>query len=464
MGRTVHFWCYIAVLILAPLPLGSNRPAFWTLLAILTGLLCLAWPLAASRDPARVSEPFGRLAAPLLLVSAVCGWALIQAVPGLPEVWTHPLWTAVRPELADVSPRVAIDADAARDGAMRLLLYAGIAYLALQHGRSSRRAHRICDAIALSGGAYALYGLWSHFSGAQTILGMAKWAYEDSLTSTFVNRNSYAAFAGLGLLCAFSACWRRLEATTPTDPRILLHLRRPTMLYVAAALLICAALPATASRAGTAASLVAVVILVLAGWCAIRARRRLVPWLALGAVPLLAGGALVWILAWSETGASMASDRLLVYGMTLDFVSQRPWLGHGLGSFPALFRMHRPLEAAQVWTEAHNSYLELASDLGLPAAIALIAAVLWLTVICVLALIRGSSERETTALAVAATALIAIHALVDFSAQIPAVTVTWMAILGCGVARAWRALDARSTAPPERTSRLRRRRPTEGVA
>ncbi|MDF2096672.1 hypothetical protein [Aquibaculum arenosum] len=40
--------------------------------------------------------------------------------------------------------------------------------------------------------------------------------------------------------------------------------------------------------------------------------------------------------------------------------------------------------------------------------------------------------------AVAASLLVGVHALSDFSLQLPAVTVTWLVLLALGVAQSWR--------------------------
>ena len=69
-------------------------------------------------------------------------------------------------------------------------------------------------AIALAAAAYSAYGLLMHLSGAELILWYPKWAHLDSVTGTFPNRNHFATFTGLGLLCALAYIARHLSAAS----------------------------------------------------------------------------------------------------------------------------------------------------------------------------------------------------------------------------------------------------------
>ena len=92
---------------------------------------------------------------------------------------------------------------------------------------------------------------------------------------------------------------------------------------------------------------------------------------------------------------------------------------------------------------AHNTYLELAVELGLPASLILIAIPAWITYRCW----RGQAERHRDALypavAVAASVLVGVHSLFDFSLQIPAVAAVYAMLLGGGFAQSWPTRDHR---------------------
>ncbi|MNL66556.1 hypothetical protein D3C87_1910430 [compost metagenome] len=97
-----------------------------------------------------------------------------------------------------------------------------------------------------------------------------------------------------------------------------------------------------------------------------------------------------------------------------------------------------------MWDKAHNSYLTLLSELGLVAG--LLIPLMLLTIGWMLARAPGGSARErlpvTVALGVLAVG--ASHSLVDFSLEIQAVTLWFVALLACGLAQALYLATSRS--------------------
>jgi hypothetical protein len=76
-------------------------------------------------------------------------------------------------------------------------------------------------------------------------------------------------------------------------------------------------------------------------------------------------------------------------------------------------------------------------ELGIPAATALVLAVTGIAIVC----LRGWKRRRRLFvypwLSFCATMLVGLHALVDFSLQIPAVAIQFAAILAIGCAQSW---------------------------
>ena len=97
--------------------------------------------------------------------------------------------------------RITVNPDATLSALMNLVGYLAVFWVALETAQSRRRAALALNIFVGIAAAYAAYGLAVFFAGNETILFMRKWDYFDALTSTFVNRNSYATYAGLGLLC-----------------------------------------------------------------------------------------------------------------------------------------------------------------------------------------------------------------------------------------------------------------------
>lgn len=402
-------WLPLAVVLaLAPVPLGANRPLAWTALAGVLGVLLLlrgAGPL-----PRRVW-----IAAAGWL--AVVVWGLVQALPVTPASWHHPLWAEVGAKGA-----VAVDPAQAVDGAMRLLSYGAAFLLAAGAAREAEAARRLVAALAVASAVIAVYGLVVHLGGFGTILWWDKWTYADSLTATFVNRNAAATLLGFGVLCALALL---LGRRAPRWPWAVVALAGPALLL-------------TQSRAGVAAAVLGAVV--LAGAVASVRRpsaRRVGRGLAVAAVvaavlAVAAGSGVAARLAATDLGDS---DRAPVHAAVAAAIAERPWTGYGLGGFNRAFMAHRPADLDQHWDKAHSSYLENAFELGLPVAVVFYAVLAGLAGACVAGLARRRRHRVYPALGLAALALAAAHAVVDFTLQMPANALWLAALAGIGVAQ-----------------------------
>ncbi len=451
-------WALVVVLAFAPLPLGSNRPIPWTFQALVTAILLLAWSARAAIIPARASVTPDRLWPALAGFALVLAAIDLQILPFLPRSWHHPIWLEAAAVLGDEAQgAVSVDRHATGTAAMRLLTYAGVFWLAVQLGRIRDGAPRIIRALAFIGLAYAVYGLLAYFSGLDAGLWWLRGARGRVVTSTFVNRNHYATYAGLGLLCAagllinmVAGGYRASTKNRPTLRRLLLRITAYGWWLIAAVACLALALVMTASRAGFASS--AIGLATLLG--ALGVTRRLSP-RVVGAGAALAVVLGIAVLAFGgddlETrlvGTNLQHEgRFPIYARVVHAILDQPWLGTGYGTFEYVFRAYKASFDNFVWDHAHNTYLENALELGIPAATALVLAIGWLAVRCAQSLRERRRNALYPGLGVAATVLVGLHALLDFSLEIPAVAVTYAAILGAAFARA-----------PTRARRARHRR------
>ncbi len=99
--------------------------------------------------------------------------------------------------------------------------------------------------------------------------------------------------------------------------------------------------------------------------------------------------------------------------------------------------MYRDETIRAIFDKAHNTYLENALELGLPAALGLFSAIGVLLVICLLGVRRRRRDAVYPCIGVAATVLVAVQSVVDFSLQIPAVAVTYSLLMGAACAQSW---------------------------
>lgn len=474
MGRmavnTLLFRLLVAVVLLAPLPLGSNRPWSWSLLAVAVGLLLVVWSVRAATGRAAVPVPAAFLLPVGLPYALVLGWAALQTASIMPPSLWHPMWAEAAPVLGQVQGSAGgpgngtiggtiggmISADPAMTWAavLRLACYAGIFWLAVQFGRDRGRAREAVIALCIGGTVYATYGLTVHLAGWESILWLKKWAYAGDLTATFVNRNAYGAYAGLGVVCCIGLFVNALRPRQGSQSRgaydLVESLLLRAMPYLACGLVIGTALLLSHSRGAFLSTGLALgVLLILLAAAGLVPRRMALP--LVGVVALVAlvtvsasGDGTISRLA-EQTSAEHDSGRLNVYRLTMDAIADAPYTGMGLGAFKPAFRMYRDTTLADpvVWEFAHNVPLELAMDLGVPAAALLGLSFAVIAGVCLRGLMVRRRDRLYPALAVASMVLLGAHGLVDFSVQMPAVAATFALLLGLGFAQSWntRTLD-----------------------
>jgi O-antigen ligase len=133
-----------------------------------------------------------------------------------------------------------------------------------------------------------------------------------------------------------------------------------------------------------------------------------------------------------------------LYGKVIEGIETNPWLGTGYGTFRQAFMAYKNPDLSEGnWDKAHNSYLELAMELGVPATAAIIGAFAWVGSICLLGLYRRRRRRIFSAVGLAATAQVAGHSLVDFSLQIPGFVACYALLMGMAWSQSWPSRNAR---------------------
>lgn len=442
------FWLLATTVVLTPIPFGSNRAWAWSALSVAVGILLLLWSLSATRRPATVRIPWRTLALPAAAFAAVFLWFFFQASSASPESWHHPIWRQAGDALGMTVPgAISISPEATISGIMRFIAYAGVFFLALQFGRAPERAHTMVWIVALAGLAYALYGLILKFAGAEMILWYPRWAYPGSLTSTFVNRNNYGTYAGLGAIATLSlmnmAFVRSLEKGVRTRAGFIHFVNNltPSLFFLVATFVVIAtALLFSQSRGAFLAA-----VLGIATFFAMMAQHRqqktgaavgyVVAFLVASAVLVSFSGNAT--LARFAELATQDSGRTVIFALSVHAIAEHPILGWGLGTFRGVFQILRDATftvLTPAYQQAHSSYLELALEAGLPAFALMMALLAGMAGLCVRGVLRRRRRVVYPAVGLGVTALVASHAVIDFSLQIPAVAVTYLFLMGaaCG--------------------------------
>lgn len=463
-AESLLFAVLAILLAAAPWPLGSNRPWAWSALFLAGSALLVLFGSVMAAGLVRTARLPGRVGLASLLVASVVGWVLVQSAPAPWPELAHPIWALLPTEL-EASASLAIDPPRAREALLRLL--GPVAFFAVAYTLGSHRtlADRLPWLVLLVVCAQAIFAFLRLVLGWDELFG--RYLPLARISGSFVNPNHFAAYVNLGAVIAFLLLLDRArrEADSPRLGAALARLLATafqTRPLLAAALMSCLlAVAASASRGGAVALGLTLLILLAAG---LRGARLPLLLVGLGLLAALAGwavsagGELLWERLVNFDPASAFSPgiegRLLAWGWTLERIAERPWLGHGYGGFLSLFEHARDTRfpTSGPWDYAHNTYLELVVELGIPAAVALASAVLLLLATCVAAIRRGTTS-PLPAVALGATLVQALHALVDFGWQIPAVTVTWAALLGAAVGRSALTLERRARSQRRPASR-----------
>ncbi|MCB1355691.1 MAG: O-antigen ligase family protein [Maritimibacter sp.] len=422
-------WGALAVVAAAILRNGAVAPAIWLLLCL--GALVLFAVQVGLDLRNGLPQPARSALWPAVPLVAVVAWLLIQSAAGLWPGLAHPVW-ALAPEGA--LPAISAHPDAGRLVVLRYLAYAMVFWVLMRSSTEARGGGRAyIQAIAMFSTALALYGLLSKAAGYNLLLGSDESAY--SVRASLWHRGAYATIAVFGVLANVAAY---ADAVSGSTNRVVFSLRdfievffSRAWIFAFGGLVGLAALAMTLSRGGAAAGAVGVLVLI---WALRRGAGRsslgalAVPIAAVAFVALFMTSAVLDRFQAPTAGARPEIFRAVAAG-----ILDRPLLGHGAGAFPVAFRPYTPAsQAAWVWDKAHSSYLENAFEFGLPAA-ALFYLGLGLIGLRLLSGVRHRKRHQLTpAFALACFAAAAVHAVADFTLQIPAVTALFAAILGIG--------------------------------
>lgn len=439
-------WAIVALVLAAAIPFGSNRPWAWLSLVALVALIYMALAIRdlSNPDAARDSDfVLQRLKGPIVLYLAVAGWVWLQTVPWLPNSWLHPAWRAVGDGVDAAA--ISVDPDRTAQFGLRLMAYGAIYWIVARLAQDAAFARRALAAFAVFASLLAAYALILAFAGSDTILWYEKWTMHGAATATFVNKNHFATYAGLGMLANMALVAAAIRRSMPGQEAgsraraaaLIATTTGPALVWLIGLLVCATALLATGSRGGFLASLVGAIALAL---LLARAGRGGI-WLL--ALLLPAGAFLLWNAASPVLDRLFASRpgeelRAELYARILTAIGDAGSLGTGFGGFMEAFRPYKTGALGRYsWDMAHNSYLENTMELGWPAAAALMLALLWISARCLRGLSERGRRRHYPALGVAATLLVGLHATVDFSMQIPAIPAAYALLMGIAWAQSW---------------------------
>ncbi|WP_413720854.1 O-antigen ligase family protein [Silicimonas sp. MF1-12-2] len=423
-------WAVMAIVMASPLPLASNRPVFWLLWASVIFFLLAMHMIGKATRGEGLDAPLSSMK----VFSAGCAAFILYGV----------LQTLRLPGLELPGGRISIAPDATLLGVLRWTSYAVFFFLCVQVTKRRRRARRLAWAAFIFTGAYcALSLLVFRYLGEVAYLGPQN-GYADFVTGSFINRNSFANYAGMGFCLGLALVLREMAQAGQDRSRIAWFFSPDGMkvgiMWIVLAMM-AAAIISSASRMGvasTAAGAMVISILVLKKYGSKWSVRL---WFVLVGlfIVLLAGTLLVGqnlierMLFISQEG----QNRAALYLQVIELIQERPVFGFGLDTFEIAFQsVHRPpVSPDYFWDKAHSTYLALWSEMGpvfgsIPPLLVLV-----LTVRILLADLRQESDILFSIVAFGVIVQNTLHSAVDFSLEIPANVYLFLFLLALAYGR-----------------------------
>ena len=444
-------WAFIAGLAWCPFWFGSNELLAWGINAVLFPGLVAIYELSLLTRRERHPVAIRHVKLPAALFAGVVLWILFQNATWTPDWLHHPIWQMTADALGrPVYGSISVNRELTSLALLRLITAASVFWVAMQLCRDASRASFLLWSVAAITCAYAAYGLVALALMPGRILWFEKLnSLRGVVTSTFINPNSFASYAGMGLIaiCGLVLNLYRQEIKVvggSIRSRIASLIEvtgQKGALLLGGALVVLVAVLASGSRGGMASTALGLFVL---GALTLRLRKQR---FAKEHGAIIAVGALLVAATFLFFGDVIAGkfaeegfrdeSRMAVYLIAIRSIIDAPLLGYGYGTFADVFPMFRDLSVStsSKWTMAHNTYLEVLQGLGLPFGSMLVAVV----VVFVLRCVKGAMTREMNELlpcvAASVAVLLGFHSLVDFSLQMQAIAITFMALLGAGVAQ-----------------------------
>lgn len=319
------------------------------------------------------------------------------------------------------------------------------------------RKQRLIYTLAALGAAEAFYGLAQYLMNVQSIFWYTKKYDLEEATGTFINRNHFAGF--LEMVLPFAVCLAMYEGEKLLSRRKHRQHSRPAtpaarraqklagddraygmILWLVVAVVLMAAIVFSRSRMGMlAASLSLIVVFGLK-----MMRRKAMPAVLGGVFVVLSLCLAAWIgvrpalSRFESIGQEFSGDesRLSMWPGTLKLIASHPVIGSGLGTFPVEYTEVQTTFLTRFVNHAHNDYLEIASDLGIPAAILLFSSILFVLVRAVQNFLRGDGKYGPAISLACIGSIVAIllHSFTDFNLHIPGNALLFAVILGLSLA------------------------------
>lgn len=403
----------IAIAVLTTVAYGAVHQPILALFYVLVAIVLLLWAVDSLKS-GEVRVNLSLLQVPLY---AAAGYGLIQTIP-----------FGTIAETAGVSgiPRtISFDPFATQLSALHFLALGLFFSASLVLIDSASRIRKLVIAISIFGFAFAFFAILQSVLSPGKIYGIYEVRGAVPFGS-FVNRHNFAAYMemtiGLPLGMLFAGAVVR-------DKRLL---------YVTGIALMGVALVMSGSRGGLVAFLAQVIFLIMLTTGA-KSRGRLV-------VKLIASGLLIAAIvvgsifiggessltriAETATSSNITTDRSHIWLVTLKVVVSTMPFGAGFGALGVAYTTFDSYSGLERVEQAHNDYLQVAADAGIPGIAIGLFFLVWLFRSGFAAANTGNHYRRGVAIgALASCFAVLVHSIFDFVLHTTAISLLFILLM-----------------------------------
>ena len=441
-----------ALVVWAPVPLGSNRPWAWSILEIGIFGAGLLWLAGWAR---RESSPGSAVRAAWPAFALLALWLLFLMLQWIPL--PPALVRTLSPRAAELHAAadylfggsryitLSIDPHASFVFWLKHCAYALGFALTLLLVRGRTRLAWLCGAIVAGGLLQAFYGSFMHLARIDVeVLGMPI-QHTAQASGSYVNRNHLAGLlemslaVGIGLMVAQLEDRPRRSWHDFLQDTARLLLSGKAMLRLVLVIMV-VALVMTRSRMGNTAFFAS---LLVAGASALVLSRHAPRGTVLLIASLIAID-LALIGTWfgvertvqriTETTVQNVEDRVDPSVYAVKILDDYPLFGTGGGTFYTAFTRYRGQDIPDYYDHVHNDYVQTLTDTGIigGSLFGLLVLASFIAAVLAQARRRDPFTRGIAFGVVMGVIAIGIHSTVDFNLQIPANAFLFLILLAMG--------------------------------
>ena len=326
---------FVLALCLATLTLWV--PAYWPVaLFEISAFLIAGMTLVFGRVPARGTY------FPLFALSFIVLWGCFQLITGS-----------------------TIDRFATERATLQWMTWVAVYYIGVSTLQEESLGKFLRVGVVWFGFALAIEAILQAFLSPGKVFGLFPTGYHDFVMGPIVYHTHFAAF---------------VETILPIALFLALRETRESYTFLGISAVLLTAIVVSASRAGLVIGFAEVVgVLLLSHLQKAKVGRRI-----RFAASALAGatGVLTLIVGFGTAAARFSSEpltlgRVQFAASTLHMIAARPWIGWGLGCWPAVYPAFATFDPGAIVNQAHCDWLQWTAEGGLPVGLAMIALALW---------------------------------------------------------------------------------------